>query len=667
MKKKVLICLASLSMLLVVTSCKPHEHNYKQEWSTDSSHHWHECECGEKKDYGQHELEFGDILEEPENDRFGFVEMYCKVCDYKTREPYSQPPSQPINFEVTINDRDAILTWEAPLNNGALRITGYSVYCGTEEGSWTDIGNVLTYTYSNLEYDTTYLFNVLAINEAGQGPASESVSKKIELPLEAPSAVTNLQSSYQSHAVTLTWDAPSYDGRSDIIDYEVKYDKQDWQSTKGITTHTFTELTNGTEYEFSVRACNAKFQGEIATIRQIPSTTPSAPTNIYCYTSLGTIRVDWSSPSDSGGALVQDYFVSCVPEGSPDEWVTPLKPTSHAFKGVTNGATYTVGVYCTNKNGASEIVYTSAIPGTTPSSVQNLTATITDSTIVELNWDAPATIAGLPITSYRVATSMETVAPITLQPGTTNYEFVDHVTGDYTFSVSAINALGEGAIATVSVTPNNYLDFFLEKIAKVNSNFVLMGSLGYTNYYENGFIEEEGVSEFILEVNEQYSYLKQVDNGTTYNTNGSFKKLVANRRTDSFIEILDDSHDFDAFSYRVTNNGLFDETWIGPVDWTSKNQNLFGYYFPVLLDVASTDFVYSNGQFDLTKSISKYEDGMLSNHLTSCLIKYNDDSENFDFITSSREYRDNGALKNKRDFTGTISLGTSTLSERPVA
>ena len=56
--KKIATVLLSTCMLFAggatLSGCGGHEHNFKTEWSTSISNHWHECECGEKKDNAEH-------------------------------------------------------------------------------------------------------------------------------------------------------------------------------------------------------------------------------------------------------------------------------------------------------------------------------------------------------------------------------------------------------------------------------------------------------------------------------------------------------------------------------------------------------------------------------------------------------------------------------------
>ncbi|MFZ3137393.1 MAG: fibronectin type III domain-containing protein, partial [Thermodesulfovibrionales bacterium] len=87
----------------------------------------------------------------------------------------------------------AILSWEAPTTNedgtSLTDLAGYKIYYGTTTGNYTqniDVGNVTTYTFSNLTNGSTYIFVATAYNTARiESSYSNEVSKSI------PSAQSN--------------------------------------------------------------------------------------------------------------------------------------------------------------------------------------------------------------------------------------------------------------------------------------------------------------------------------------------------------------------------------------------------------------------------------------------------------------------------------------------
>ena len=57
-----------------------HTHEYDTEWKSDNTHHWHECDCGEKTDIAEHISDDGVIKVSPTETSTGTRAYYCKVC-----------------------------------------------------------------------------------------------------------------------------------------------------------------------------------------------------------------------------------------------------------------------------------------------------------------------------------------------------------------------------------------------------------------------------------------------------------------------------------------------------------------------------------------------------------------------------------------------------------
>ncbi len=87
MKKVSLLVLVSMILLLAFSSCtllfgsvagNEHVHEFSEEWSYNSSKHFHACDCGGKEDLALH-------VDEKENDG------KCDVCGYQMSEPVVTP------------------------------------------------------------------------------------------------------------------------------------------------------------------------------------------------------------------------------------------------------------------------------------------------------------------------------------------------------------------------------------------------------------------------------------------------------------------------------------------------------------------------------------------------------------------------------------------------
>jgi hypothetical protein len=84
----------------------------------------------------------------------------------------------PVNFSGDASDNSVYLSWEPPLDNGGLDISGYVISINTE--GYSDISlnaDILNYNYTGLINGTTYQFTIYAFNEVGIGQTT-FISKK---------------------------------------------------------------------------------------------------------------------------------------------------------------------------------------------------------------------------------------------------------------------------------------------------------------------------------------------------------------------------------------------------------------------------------------------------------------------------------------------------------
>ncbi|MEM4292862.1 MAG: right-handed parallel beta-helix repeat-containing protein [Thermoplasmata archaeon] len=90
-----------------------------------------------------------------------------------------RPPSAPTGLTATPGDREVLLRWQPPADDGGSPIIAYTVYWGPQSGSYSnnqDVGNVLTYMVEGLTNGQTYYFAVSAKNAIGEGQKSNEVS-----------------------------------------------------------------------------------------------------------------------------------------------------------------------------------------------------------------------------------------------------------------------------------------------------------------------------------------------------------------------------------------------------------------------------------------------------------------------------------------------------------
>ena len=97
-------------------------------------------------------------------------------------------PSAPILKTATANDSQITVTWTAPINNGGSVITSYRVFSNPGNITITVDGSITTATFFGLIIGTSYTFKVVAINDVGNSPPSNSSISVT--PYSTPSAPT---------------------------------------------------------------------------------------------------------------------------------------------------------------------------------------------------------------------------------------------------------------------------------------------------------------------------------------------------------------------------------------------------------------------------------------------------------------------------------------------
>jgi titin len=191
-------------------------------------------------------------------------------------------PGAPALSAATGGVQSVDLTFSAPASDGGDAITGYEV--SQDNGtSWQPLSAVAgTVTVTGLADNTSYTFIVHAVNTVGAGPSSAPMSATTAT---TPGTPTLNSATPGDGQVVVAFSAPASDGGSAITGYTIS----NGVTTISATTSpvTFTGLTNGTQYTFSVTATNAVgTSGPSNTINATPVnpvTVPGTPSITYAY------------------------------------------------------------------------------------------------------------------------------------------------------------------------------------------------------------------------------------------------------------------------------------------------------------------------------------------------------------------------------------------------
>ena len=219
------------------------------------------------------------------------------------------------------------LVWTAPSFTGGAAVTDYTVQFRTSAGpgSWSTFAHSASGSpaavVTGLANGTSYDFQVAAVNSAGTGPYSSSVTAS---PYTVPGTPTSLSGTVGNAQVPLTWTAPAATGGSPVTDYTVQYrtgPAGSWStfahavSLDGFIT--VTGLTNATAYDFQIAAVNAAgtgpYSGAVTVTPFQPYNTASGGTatryssgstwyEVHTFAASGTLTV-------SSGGRPFDYLV----------------------------------------------------------------------------------------------------------------------------------------------------------------------------------------------------------------------------------------------------------------------------------------------------------------------------------------------------------------------
>lgn len=173
--------------------------------------------------------------------------------------------------------------WNAPAPVSGNPVTDYVIRQSADGGStWSTVsdgaGTATYYQATGLAADTTYVFEIKAVNGSGTGPAVNSGQARTSVP-NAPGAPT--ASPVSTTAMDVWWSQPAAVPGTTVTDYDIQYSADGGSSWTDYSNGTSTStgirifgLSPGTSYVFRVRATNVVGTGAWSDPSNA-STTPS--------------------------------------------------------------------------------------------------------------------------------------------------------------------------------------------------------------------------------------------------------------------------------------------------------------------------------------------------------------------------------------------------------
>ena len=312
-------------------------------------------------------------------------------------------PAVPEGLTAEADVGQVKLSWTYPGDN---QITGLQVRHAESSAALTDTWrpvdengpNARTHTELNLTSGTEYTFEVRAVRDDEPGDATRVMATPV------PAKPAGFRATAGNTRVTLRWNNPNDPG---VSGYQYHYFSGSapteiaWMDTSVITGHTVTELTNGIEYTFEVRARAGIVHGDSATATATPRAPtvppPPRPPTITC-PSNKTVTVGAGISVSASASRGSPPYTFLTPSVNPSD--LSLTPSTSGSTGTFTGTApsspgaYTVTVTvrdAANRTASCPFTVTVvAVPTcSAPGAVTNLSTDPGD-TEVDLSWTNPS-------------------------------------------------------------------------------------------------------------------------------------------------------------------------------------------------------------------------------------------------------------------------------------
>ena len=314
--------------------------------------------------------------------------------------------TSPTGFKATPGDGEVVLSWDPhpDLDHSDESKHEYFLHYGKGNSAEdlplgvSTLERQTSHTVKNLDNGDQYVFGIIAYNST-----EASVSAVVlATPQVTPEKPTQVVATPSNNRVRLLWDAID-----DVSPWQYRYRSDnnafsEWTpvplSDSSTTGYDVTGLTNGTAYDFQVRAVRGGVDGETSdTVSATPGEiTPNAPTDLAAVVGEGSVSLSWTPPTNTILEKQQVCWKPAHPSLTDcDDWTNlAVSTTEHLVTALTYNISYKFRVRAVSVDGAGEVASLTASPtAVAPGKPSGLAAVAGDGT-VSLSWQAIDTATG---------------------------------------------------------------------------------------------------------------------------------------------------------------------------------------------------------------------------------------------------------------------------------
>ena len=373
------------------------------------------------------------------------------IRSVRTSEPV---PTQVTGVSLTPTAESVAVSWNTERNAATYQVQWSTTSTGFgSHNQGTTTPPTTRYTIRSLSAETTHYIRVRAVNSAGNGPWSITVSARtLPVPAQLPTKVTGLALTSGQTTVTASW---SVAARATSYVVQWRSSSQSFGTTRQATvtgtSRSITGLSPATLYYVRVAASNSAGTGPFSDVRSVrtqsrPDPIPGKVTGVSLTAGSATsIGASWNSRLYATSYVVQ-WRSSSQSFGTTRQ--ATVTGTSRSITGLSPATLYYVRVAASNSAGTGPFsdvrsVRTQSRPDPVPGKVTGVSLTA-GQTSVEVSWNSRACADSYVVQWRQRSQSFNTTSRQVTTTNTSRIVAGLNRSTRYYFQVSARNESGKG-------------------------------------------------------------------------------------------------------------------------------------------------------------------------------------------------------------------------------